>query len=565
MSRVRGFRVRGLYVGQMLERDGVEYGSNNLIISPPGSGKTYFILYILKKRYAGKKLMLVSTTSLKDSYGNEVGTFTSQDLRRKHLNVTDDDVYIMTYAEFGSKVLWKKWREDFMKEYSVIFCDEIHSLLDYYLSHRTPEYAIAINVLFDKYEDITLFYFTATTHKIDKFIDKEYSDLYENVKIIDYGKSEEIRQYINIIEEKFTSVDDMANVVDKIGKINIADVKGIIFNERIDGMERIERLLEGKGLKSISIWSVNNDKHKMNDEQLRVREMLLTTGMFPDEYDFVIMNEAMREGWNIYDERVQIIILNTLDETNAIQFRGRVRHNVALMAVRAKEGLQPIDVRIMARERSLKVIEGYLGKEIGSKEKKEIAEKLNVRREQDGRLYGWPTISKTLEANGYKIEPKRPMIDGKRKTFHVITRIESSKPSTDSRASKFIASLDDLGFAKNDEKTLDNYMKKGRGVAFSNIKSSYSTYVIDGDWSERKFLDVTYLLARDKELFSKKNYHEYGRYYGTKISEAEILRERAKYEKAATKQLEEIKKAEEKKKEEEQELLKYLKENGMGK
>ena len=138
-------RVRGLYVGQMLERDGVEYGSNNLIIAPPGSGKTYFILNTLKKKYAGKKLMLVSTTSLKDSYGNEVGTFTTQDLRRKHLNVTDDDVCIMTYAEFGSKVLWKKWRENFIKDYSVIFCDEIHSLLDYYLSHRTHEYGIKKN------------------------------------------------------------------------------------------------------------------------------------------------------------------------------------------------------------------------------------------------------------------------------------------------------------------------------------------------------------------------------------------------------------------------------------
>ena len=558
-------RVRGSYVGQMLERDGVEYGSNNLIISPPGSGKTYFILNILKKRYAGKKLMLVSTTSLKDSYGNEVGTFTTQDLRRKHLNVTDDDVYIMTYAEFGRKVLWPEWRENFMKEYSVIFCDEIHSLIDYYLAHKTAVYTIAINVLFDKYEDITLFYFTATTHKIDNFIDKEYSELYENVKIIDYGKSEEIRQYINIIEEKFTSVDDMENVVDKIGKIDIADVKGIIFNERIDGMERIELLFEGKGLKSISIWSVNNDKHKMNDEQLRVREMLLTTGMFPDEYDFVIMNEAMREGWNIYDERVQIVILNTLDETDTIQFRGRVRHDVALMAVRAKEGLQPVDVRIMARERSLKVIEGYLGKEIGKKEKDEIAAKLNIRREQDGRLYKWPKIKEALEANGYKIDPIRKTIDGKRKTFHVIT-LEDKRPSTDFRARKFIARLDDLGFTKKNEKTLDNYMKKGRGVAFSNIKSSYDTYVINGDWSERKFLDVTYLLARDKEIFSKKSYHEYGRYYGTKISEVEILKERSKYEKAATKQLEEIKKAEEKKrKEEEQELLKYIKENGMGK
>lgn len=553
-------KTKGLYLGEILERDGVEYGSNNLIISPTGSGKTHFILRVLGKKYTGKKLVLVSTTSLKDSYGNEVGTFTTQDLRRKHLNITDEDSYVMSYAEFGNKI---KWETNFIEDYSVISCDEIHSLMDYYLRHRTHEYGKAIEVLFNKYENIKLFYFTATTHKIDTFIDREYSNLYKNVNIIDYSKSEEIRQYINVTEEKFTSVDGIESVIDKIGKIDKADIKSIIFNERIDGMGRIERSLESKNYKSISIWSINNAKNKMNDEQLRVREMLLTTGMFPDEYDFVIMNGAMREGWNLVDERVQVVIANTLDETDIIQFRGRIRHNVALLAVRVNEEVQPLDVRIMDREKSLKIIERNLGKPLTTEDKKRISEELNVRREENGTLVKWTKISETLKANGYEIKPIRKRVNGKQVSFSIITKKEDKKKSSDSKAARFIAKLDELKFTEQNEKALDNYMKKGRGVAFMHIKSSYKKKVLSGDWSERKFADVTYLIARDKKLFSEKFYSEYGRHYGTKITEMDLLTERAKYEKAAIKQLEEIKKAEEEKKnKEEQELLSYIAAHG---
>lgn len=549
-------KAKGLYLGEILERDGVEYGSNNLIISPTGSGKTHFILRVLSKKYTGKKLVLVSTTSLKDSYGNEVGTFTTQDLRRKHFNITDEDSYVMSYAEFGSKV---KWETDFIKDYSVISCDEIHSLLDYYLTHRTHEYGKAIEVLFSKYEDIKIFYFTATTHKIDTFIDREYSNLYKNVNIIDYSKSDEIRQYINVTEEKFTNVDGIESVIDKIGKIGIADVKGIIFNERIDGMGRIEESLESKGYKSISVWSINNDKNKMNDEQLRVREMLLTTGMFPDEYDFIIMNGAMREGWNLLDERVQVVIANTIDETDIVQFRGRIRHNIALLAVRVNEGVQPLDVRIMEREKTLGVIEGYLGKPLTTEDKDKICEELNIKREDNGRLVKWPTIKKTLKKNGYDIQDSIKRINGKQVSVSIITKKENKKKSSDSRAARFIAKLDEIKFTEKNEKALDSYMKKGRDVAFMHIKSSYKKKVLSGDWSERKFADITYLIARDKKLFSEKFYSEYGRHYGTKITEMEILIERAKYEKSAIKQLEKIKKAEEEKKsKEEQELLEYI-------
>lgn len=41
-----------LYLGQIIERDKIEFRSNNLILSPTGSGKTHFILEILANMIA---------------------------------------------------------------------------------------------------------------------------------------------------------------------------------------------------------------------------------------------------------------------------------------------------------------------------------------------------------------------------------------------------------------------------------------------------------------------------------------------------------------------------------
>lgn len=549
-----------LFLGQVIKSDSLQYTNNNLIISPTGSGKTYFIMNELVKDNPGRKLMLLSTTSLKESVGELEHTLTSQEVRRKGLGVTDKDVHIMTYYEFGSRTIWNN---DFLENYDVIFCDEIHSLMDYYMIDKSAEYAAAIKLLFDKYDDKIIFHFTATTDKIDKFINMAYEDLYRNVNIIDYTDDERINKYSNSYVIEVTSVHEMENVILGIEDMRDLDEKGIFFNERIDGMERIEMLLSKKGLRSISIWSINNKKHEMNEEQLYVRSILLKTGMIPDGYDFIIINGAMREGWNLKDERVEMAILNTLDETNKVQARGRIRKDISILVERVKGESTPVEVKIMQREKGLGIIEKSLNKELTSYDKDKIIEEMNIRNDINGRTVKWTTIKNTLEKNGYKIEDKRIKDNGKRLTVSIITKIEKEvKLSTSSKSAKFLSKLGKTKFAEENKVFLSKYINNNSNIAYYHIKSSYETYVNGDDWSERKFADVTYILARDNKLFSKANYSELGLRH-KELSEVEVLTERAKYEPSSQSLLEQAQKAKaDIELQKEQELLDHMMNNG---
>lgn len=551
-----------LYLGELLERDNVEYSSNNLIVSPTGSGKTYHMMRDLKSKFDGKVLMLVSTSSLKYKLGKLEEVYTTQDVLKKKLNIENDDVYLMSYAEFGYKVLWNN---KFIKDFSIILCDEIHSLFEYFSYTKAHNLAAAIKVLFDKHDDKKIFYYTASTFRIDDFIDRENRDLYEHVNIFDYYDNPNIMKYINYIETEITSTDEIEDVIISLGDLNYAGKKGVIFNERISSMSRIKELLSRKGLKSIEIWSINNKDNLMNDEQIYVRNYLLENERIPDEYDFIIFNGAMREGWDLNDERVVVAIMNTLDETNREQARGRLRQDLPWLVTRVKGKNQPIDLKILKKEKLLGIIEKILNKQIDVDDKLKIAESFNVRHSKDGRLVKWPTIQKVLEENGYKIESIQTTIDGQRKRVSVVTKPEVPvKLSTSSKASKFLAKLGNTRFNELNKDFLDNYVNKDSRIAFSNIKSAYQLYVdMENGWTERKFVDVTYLLARDKKIFNKSNYVEYGLTY-LKRTKVEVLTERAKYEPNFIEDLECVKLKEKAQRQTANaELSKYIAENSL--
>lgn len=410
-----------LYLGEIVDRDGIELGSNNMIISPVGSGKTHFIFERLHEEGV-KSLMLVSTRSLKDSLEMEGGTFTtaSMNSRLKDNGISGKDIYLMTYSEFGSLIAFDN---GFAEEFSVIYCDEIHSLFDYFSYTKDYKLATAIKYLFDKHDDKTIYYFTATVDKIKSFMDNIYGDILRNVKVFNYYKSKDIVRYTNMIKIDFTDIYGMMGVLDYLEDFGLNGEKGVIFNSRIDGMKKIEDLVEAKGYKVISIWSTSNSKNPMSDEQLRVRRHLLRHGVIPEEYDFIIINGAMREGWNLLDENVELVMLNTEDETDLIQARGRIRKNVAIIAQRVGGEKTPIEVRIMRREESVRAIEGVLGIELDSSAKDEIVDKLSVVRD-NGRLVKWPGIRKALESYGYEVKDKRVRIDGKQRRVSIISKSE---------------------------------------------------------------------------------------------------------------------------------------------
>jgi len=51
----------------------------------------------------------------------------------------------------------------------------------------------------------------------------------------------------------------------------------------------------------------------MTQEQMRVYNMIVATGMVPPEYDFVIVNKALARGITIVDQRFNHLIVDSIN------------------------------------------------------------------------------------------------------------------------------------------------------------------------------------------------------------------------------------------------------------
>lgn len=197
-------KKRNLHLSEILDRDGIDYGGNNLILSPVGSGKTHLIVDLLKE-YEGKKLLLVPTKSLMDSLYNIVGTLVTQESRRKIMNIEeDDDIYVMTYKEFGEKI---KWSDKFANDYNLILCEDIHFLFEYFMKYSDSSahfkgesnyfgeaiyFFVVISYLMKENSYNDIFCFTSQNEMIDIFASYFYGDVYSCFNVIDYMSNYEI-------------------------------------------------------------------------------------------------------------------------------------------------------------------------------------------------------------------------------------------------------------------------------------------------------------------------------------------------------------------------------------
>lgn len=78
-----------------------------------------------------------------------------------------------------------------------------------------------------------------------------------------------------------------------------------MYIPHIDKINKYVKLLKDKGYNAIGLWSLNNTKYSMSDEQIRVRNFIIEKEQIPSEYQIVIFNEAYTTGWNLKDETLQ--------------------------------------------------------------------------------------------------------------------------------------------------------------------------------------------------------------------------------------------------------------------
>lgn len=404
------------YLAEIIVEEEKKFGTNNMIVAPVGSGKTTLIKDVLMDtEELESTLMLVSNRFLKDSLyesnlkkelenNTEVRIKTTKTIDKKNA------VYMMTYYEFGMKI---KDSNKFMDNVKQVFCDEIHSLPEY-RDYNQGNYGLehAMKYLFNKQEGKQIFYFTATDNTFNTLKAKRPL-LVEDVEIFDYTKHKDIKKYMELSKSYITHIEQIRPfLIDRLESFDYFNSKGLAFARSITSLKAIEEILIDEGYKPLVLWSDANENNELNEEQLIARANLLSSNKIPEGYNFLVMNSALREGWDLNDPNVRLVIMNTTNDTDIIQARGRVRKDVDLIIYRTTDEIEQLN--------SLELSAEYLNAPLTIEDKVRLCEDLNIE-DRSRKPRGWRTIKGILEKSGYEVKDSKKTIDGTRINVSTIT------------------------------------------------------------------------------------------------------------------------------------------------
>lgn len=395
------------YLSELLEKRGIDVlemasEKNILIVSPTGSGKTYFIMNDLCNDDDKKYLYLCDNRNLKeqvmtnDNTVNSRGEMLNKDMELSKKFFGKKNIVVMTYAEFGLKLLEDKIS---IEQYDVIIADEVHNLIEYFKIKKDVGLKLARIKLFKKYNNTKIIAFTATPQPLDELTEKEtYVD--KNFFTYDFRKDKEIKRYTELVKDTFGHYKQIPTIINKFkDAIIFKGMKVLIYAQQIETMKTIESLLSELGyLKTICIWSINNeDDRVMLEEQLKVRKHLLHYGELMNPYNVLIINDATETGVNIYDKDMMYCIINSTNEVTQEQIRGRIRHDIIQLTLKEDRKLVTKDL--------YNLDEKWLNRPLTKEDKDSLCEELNIF-DSKGRLVKWTTVKKMLEQNGYTIKDK---------------------------------------------------------------------------------------------------------------------------------------------------------------
>ena len=377
------------YLGEIIKEEKIELGTNTLIVAPTGSGKTHYILNDLCTEDK-KCLYICDTNNLKYSVNYSIA------------QAKKDNIRVMNYHKFG-KIISGHADDEFIEDYDYIIADECHNLIKYQGIDNNGYLMASRMKLFKKYEHCKIVFFTATPETLDE-LSIRYNGIDRNFNCLDFMPEThpEIKRYTESRLSYYTDIDREFREYENYFKLGN---QCLIFTAQIETMKKIECICNKYDyLKPISIWSTNNEKVPMSEEQEKVRKYLLQQHELMSDYNILIINKATETGINIEDwnkedkpHRMNLMICNSVDDTEQIQSRGRIRHDIDFLVFRTKDTTQVkfhIDEDILDKWWSKGLIEEF------------IISKNNMR-DSKGRLVTVKALTKELEKYGYAIKNKK--------------------------------------------------------------------------------------------------------------------------------------------------------------
>ena len=374
-------------------------------------------------------LYLVDTTALKDQLIQEYGDscVEANDLWLSNPNtwsIGSKKIGIMCYQAIIYKFI--KDDTDFLKEIDVICWDECDSVFDY----ATQAFAKARRTDFAR-KDVSN---AEVLSVIQQYSSKKdyhslillgsWEKIIEEGRIMCIGLSaspERMHQYykslVNVsyqgkLEMGYRAAHDIyfCDVIEHVNQLEPELGKGYwCFSPFIEPNQRLVAAANARGFNAIELHSPNNKDKPMTAEQLRVYNTVVTTGMVPLEYDFVIVNKALARGITIIDQRFNHLIIDSINQVDRIQA--------------ARQTFQ--------YQRHLKVFapqipEDFLNTWLPISKCRELAEymavpELDKTNNNTNRIMSWNKLREYLPAIGYTVEQKRKTINGKQQQACYIT------------------------------------------------------------------------------------------------------------------------------------------------
>ena len=223
-----------------------------------------------------------------------------------------------------------------------------------------------------------------------------------------YYKSLTAASYQGKLEANYRAAEDIYfyNLKEHCMKLAPIPGKGYwCYSPFIEPNRGIVEAARDRGFKAIEIHSPNNLDKPMTEDQLRVYNSIIATGMIPYEYDFVVVNKALARGININDRRFDTVIIDSYDATDRIQ------------AARQTFEFQR-HLKIFASP----IPDEYLNRWLTIPECRELAEFMRVPSLSKGSSYmTWNSLRECLPAIGYKVDQRKRTISGKQQQMCYIT------------------------------------------------------------------------------------------------------------------------------------------------
>lgn len=407
-------------------------GDYNILDCGIRTGKTYWAINNLagftRDGSLNRILFLVDTTALKDQLLKEYSDSCAEaDMlweRTPGLWSTEDlnKIGVMCYQRLGSKCL--KDDLDFLEEIDVICWDECDSIFDFatqaFVKARKQDFGRGSNaeilaviqsyatrkdymplVLLGKWEEIVnegrimCIGLSASPQRAYQYYQSLVSASYQGKLEMGYRMAEDVYFY---------------NIKEHIKQLRPQLNKGYwCFSPFIEPNRSLVQLANAQGFNAIELHSVNNVDKPMTPEQLRVYNTIITTGLVPLEYDFVIVNRALARGITIRDNRFDNVIIDSVYQEDRIQ--------AARQTFQYQRHLKAFAPQIP---------DEFLNTWLPVAKCRELAEymavpELDKANKNTSRCMTWNRLREYLPTIGYTVEQKRKRIDGKQQQACYIT------------------------------------------------------------------------------------------------------------------------------------------------